>query len=119
MSWQLPSSEERTMYERSEMQFEAEARERRAKVKKQFGPRQKESSESSILKVESYKMKVLVDKKERSESQKAKLILDLNRRRAGLEQRKLKGLETKVLLGHSPGFVPSIKKVIIWDLLDQ
>ena len=38
---------------------------------------------------------------------------------AGLEQRKLKVLETKVLLGHSPGFIPSIKKVIIWDLLDQ
>ena len=63
MSWQLPSSEEGAMCEGSEMQFGAIARERRAKVKKQFGPRQKESSESSILKVESYKMKVLVGKR--------------------------------------------------------
>ena len=117
MSWQLPSSEERTMCERSKCNLELKP-ERGVKVKKQFGPRQKESSESSILKVESYRMKVLVGKEERSESQKAKLILDRNRRRVGLEQRKLKGLETKVLLGYSSGFVPSIKKVIIWELLD-
>ena len=79
MSWQLPSSEERTMCERSKMQFGAEARERRAKVKKQFGPRQKESSESSTLKVESHKMKVLVGKRREVKVKK-------QRRRAGVEQ---------------------------------
>ena len=94
------------------MQFGAIARERGAKVKKQFGPRQKESSESSILKVESHKMKVLIGKRREVKVKK-------QRRRAGVEQQKLKVLETKVLLGHSPGFVPSIRKVIIWDLLDH
>ena len=43
-----------------------------AKVKKQFGPRQKESSESSILKVESYKMKVLVGKRREVKVKKQK-----------------------------------------------
>ena len=54
------------------MQFGAEARERRAKVKKQFGPRQKESSESSTLKVESHKMKVLVGKRREVKVEKQK-----------------------------------------------
>ena len=79
MSWQLPSSKERTMCERSEMQFGAEARERRAKVKKQFGPRQKESSENSTLKVESHKTKALVAKRREVKAKK-------QRRRAGVEQ---------------------------------
>ena len=61
------------------MQFGAIARERGAKVKKQFVPRQKESSESSILKVESHKMKVLIGKRREVKVKK-------QRRRAGVEQ---------------------------------
>ena len=73
-----------------------------------------------VTKVQYSKLKVIESKSQLAKGEKGnKIIFDLNRRRAGLEQRKLKGLETKVLLGQSPGFVPSIKKVIIWDLLDQ
>ena len=74
MSWQLPSSEERTMCERSKCNLELKP-ERGVKVKKQFGPRQKESSESSILKVESYRMKVLVGKRREVNFKKQKLFL--------------------------------------------
>ena len=54
------------------MQFGVEARERRAKVKKQFGPRQKESSESSILKVKIYKINVSVGKRREVKVEKQK-----------------------------------------------
>ena len=54
------------------MQFGAIARERGAEVKKQFGPRQKETSESSTLKVESHKMKVLVGKRREVKVKKQK-----------------------------------------------
>ena len=54
------------------MQFGDITRERGEKVKKQFGPRQKESSESSILKVESCKMKVLVGKRREVKVEKQK-----------------------------------------------